>query len=478
LRLNDKKILAYSLIIAAVLLAIFPLVRTAYFESSFIGEEPYYHQRIADHIIEEGIPKKDPMIDRPYFLNPYHLVLAGIGMLIGTTIASFLLPFIFGLITVYFFYLIIKNFKLNRMKRFLILLFLIISPPFIYLFSVSNAYSLAIFMSIIGFYLFTKKGKTNLTISLILLGISALFGIMHTLIIIFVLMSYSIKSKNKLIKAGAVSFIILIVSLAYELPFLIKHKLLIQTIAFSQPKHLVGFISDLGGITGFGIFTILLMIFGLYIVWKTKKQSLGYLLLFASIAGALFYSTAINMYLVFPFAIFAGFAFFSILKMRWTLNLIKQLAVIVIIAGILFSTISYVNQTAKAEPTSDIIESLEFLKNQSNPDEIIFSHFSKGVYIQSIAQRQVLLDSLSRTTPDFNEKLDISNRIFYSRTLKNTTQWLNENNISYIWIDAEMKNNLVWTREEEGLLFLFRNNETFKNIYNEKNIEIWKVINK
>jgi hypothetical protein len=39
-----------------------------------------------------------------------------------------------------------------------------------------------------------------------------------------------------------------------------------------------------------------------------------------------------------------------------------------------------------------------------------------------------------------------------------------------------MKEGEVWENREEGLLFLLRNNETFKNIYSSKDSEIWKVI--
>ena len=476
LRLNDRKILIYSLVLAVVVLALFPLIRISFFDASFIGEEPYYHQKIADHILEKGIPEKDPMIDRAYLLNPYHLVLAGAGILIGTAAASFILPFVFGIISVYLFYLILKTFKINFMKKLLIMILLIISPPFIYLFSISNQYSLAIFMSLLGFYLFTKKRKSCLIASLILLAITGLFGFLHALIISFVLVSYSAKEKKNLVKAGAISLIAIIVSLAYHLPFLLKNNLLLQNMFFSHPEGLIGFISDLGGLTGFGIFTVLLMIFGIYIFWKIKKQPLGYILLFITIAFSLFYSSTINIYLAFPFAFLAGFGFYSILKMRWTLGLIKQLAVIVIVAGILFSSISYINQTASASPSLEVIESLEWLKQNSEPGQVVFSHYSRGVWIQSIAQRPVVSDSYFRLTPCHDILINMSDTIFYSRTLKNTTQWLNQSNISYIWIDSEMRNNLVWTRKEEDLLFLFRNNETFKNIYKEKNIEIWKVI--
>jgi len=39
-----------------------------------------------------------------------------------------------------------------------------------------------------------------------------------------------------------------------------------------------------------------------------------------------------------------------------------------------------------------------------------------------------------------------------------------------------MKSGLVWEKEEQGLLFLLQNRETFKNIYNSSEIEVWKYL--
>ena len=44
-----------------------------------------------------------------------------------------------------------------------------------------------------------------------------------------------------------------------------------------------------------------------------------------------------------------------------------------------------------------------------------------------------------------------------------------------IWIDSQMKDGQVWTKEDEGLLFLFSNKETFRRVYNKEGIEIWEV---
>jgi len=37
-----------------------------------------------------------------------------------------------------------------------------------------------------------------------------------------------------------------------------------------------------------------------------------------------------------------------------------------------------------------------------------------------------------------------------------------------------MRNGLIWTKEEQGLLFLFRNNESFKRLYTTPDTQVWE----
>jgi len=49
-------------------------------------------------------------------------------------------------------------------------------------------------------------------------------------------------------------------------------------------------------------------------------------------------------------------------------------------------------------------------------------------------------------------------------------------NIRYIWITPEMRSGLVWNKDDEGLLFLLKNSETFKKVYSTYGYEIWEVL--
>jgi hypothetical protein len=268
--------------------------------------------------------------------------------------------------------------------------------------------------------------------------------------------------------AGAVVFISLTRALFYFFKYGIPY------VSFSS-DILINYLAELGGLVSFGIFNLILFGIGSYIEWKRKKQILGYIFLFAAIVLS-FYFNSINIYLNFIFALFAGSASIFIIKMRYSISVIKRLTIYLLLFGLIFSTISYTARVSTLYPDKTVVNSLNWLNENTKPGEIIFSHYTKGNWIEAIAERPVILDSNLIYIKDVKTKLNDAETIFYSRNLKKTTDLIEKYNISYIWIDSEMKKDLVWVKDEEGLLFLFSNKDIFKREYNEEGIEIWEIL--
>lgn len=470
-KLTENKVLVYSLILTIVILLIIPYIRLFYYDNLLIGEQPYYHIRVAQHILEKGIPLNDPLIDSPYLLQPFHLVLAGLFSFLSISLSSFLLPFLLGGLSVIFFYLILKELRISILNKFFALFILIISPVFIYTFSTLNSYSLSVFVLLLAFFLFIKKQKFFFILSLILFAVIPFFNFVSVIFSVAILLIYSLNNKKKIKQFYNILFIVIIIALIRYIIYLIKYGIphfSLNSVVF------VNYLSELGGLLSFGIFNLILAAIGLYLIWNKKKQILGYLVLFIAIIFSLYFNP-VNIYLNFIFAISAGYAFVSIVKMRYSLMIIKKLTIVLLLFGLIFSTISYTAIVSGIFPDKSVVNSLEWLKANSKPEDVIFSHYAKGNWIQAIAQRPVLLNSNFIYIEDVKTKLNDSDIIFYSRTLKKTVSLLDQYNISYIWIDSEMKKELVWTKEEEGLLFLFSNKEKFKRVYSKEGIEIWKI---
>jgi len=224
---------------------------------------------------------------------------------------------------------------------------------------------------------------------------------------------------------------------------------------------------------GFGIFSVLLAVVGFISTWK-QKYSYWQLYLGVSFAyvAALWLDQNPNAYLGFVVAFFAGLGFMALVKMKWQLTRLRDLTLLLVVCGMLFSSISYAKRLVESQPDQGIVEALEFLKTQEQG--IVLSYYSYGYWIEYFSGKPAFVDD----TPTSNTKmsLNVSQEIFASRNLRYTKALLDSYNISYIFIDDRMKSGLVWVKEEEGLLFLFRNNETFKNIYSNPDTELWGYI--
>jgi hypothetical protein len=470
-KLAENRVLAYSLILTAVVLLIIPFIRFFYYENIPIGEQQYYHARISQYILENGVPEKDTLIDSPYLFQPFHLILAGLFSFLGASLPSFLLPFLLGILSIILFYCILKDLGINILNKFFALFILIISPVFIYTFSTLNSYSFPVTILLLAFFFFMKKNKFYFVLSLVLFAVIPFFNFAGVVFSILLLLVYTLNNKKKIKRFYNIAWITGAVALVKYIIYLIKYG--IPYISLNSAV-LVNYLSELGGILSFGIFNLILAAIGLYLMWNKKKQILGYIIIFVAFLFSLYFNS-INIYLNFIFAIAAGHAFVYIVKMRYSLSIIKKLTIGLLLFGLVFSAVSYMARTSTLLPDDSIADSLEWLKANSKPENIVFSHYKKGEWIQAIAERPVLLNSNLIYIKDVKAKLNDSDTIFYSRTLKKTVSLLDKYNISYIWIDSEMNKGLVWTKEDEGLLFLFSNKENFEKLYDKQGIEIWKV---
>ncbi|MDD5086643.1 MAG: hypothetical protein PHV16_02730 [Candidatus Nanoarchaeia archaeon] len=478
MKLNEKNTLIY-IIIAAIILASSVLVLRQLFHNGLIaGQMPYYNMNSAKMIIGGELAIKDS----GYLFSPYHIFLAFAGKYMNMELASKMISLILGILSVIIFYFILKESNVKLDERFCMVIVLVFSPAFIYLSSFPNKLSIPVFLTLLGTYLLSKKNILLSIICFFSFAFAITFGIFNSVLVISIVIAYitdeaiklkKLKSKkipSSLSKAAVFLLLFFIISLTcFSLYLKPKTSLLQKEIIFTQ------IISDLGSLNGLGIFSLILGLVGFSMLWKKRKElSLLFLPLLITILF-IFYENNIVVYLSFLISVFAGKAFFEIIKMEWEIKSVKNLTIILIVCGVLFSTISYINRVSRATPNEEITESLDWLKHYSMQDEIVFSHYSRGFWIKYFTDKHVIINQNFEYLPDAEKRFNDSNEIFYSRNLETTKELLREYSINYIWIDNEMKEGLVWQEKDEGLLFLFRNSETFKNIYNNQGVEIWEV---
>lgn len=141
------------------------------------------------------------------------------------------------------------------------------------------------------------------------------------------------------------------------------------------------------------------------------------------------------------------------------------------VCGFIFSAVSYTNIVSNLGPNPDVVTSLYWLRENVAEDSVVLAHYSRGFWINYFSERTPTLDSFSSKS-----NLAIMDELFQTRDLRKAQIILREFDVNYIWIDSEMRDGLIWTKEKQGLLFLFIDEDNFNKVYANNNVEIWEYI--
>lgn len=453
-KLTEKKIAGMVLLFSLVVMAIPWLLRFLQGNLTLMGGFSYHHVLLSENA---------SLLFQSRFFTPYDLILSGLNSLIQTEIWSIIVLALLGAGTVLLFNNFLKKFKLTLQERFLTLIFFVISPVFIYFFTFSNQYALVVFLMILIINLLNLKSKLKY-LAWPLFLILPFFDVLTSILILGFLLVYWIirKDRSILYLTGIFLVLSIIVQIFYPQPLVY------------DPVHniyyLVELFSDLGGLRGISFFTAVLAFSGLMVTWKQRRI---FYFAYPSIILLLIlfnFSTGTIIYFNFILSFFAGVGLFWLWKRKWKLNFLRNLSVAILLMGIILSTASYIGQVSRGPPNLFVKGSMLWLKDHSQSGEIVLSHPSKSFWIKEMAGREAFLDIFEK---DYDVRMRAANDIFYSREIDLTIQRLEENKIKYIWIDMEMLRGQVWTDEDQGLLFLFRN-PRFRSIYTNRGIEIWR----
>lgn len=467
-------------IVSIILLSTIVILTLPYIlrESSIlIGDESYYHLKIASLIQEKGYTNFDPLSygGRP-LLTPlgWSFKLAKISSIFNISLefTSKLIPFILGILTALLFYYTLKNLKLPKKIRIISTLAFIISPIFIYSFSTSNYYFIPLFLNLLAFYLFLKNLKILTTI---LIAATTFFGIIHPIIGLAAILIYTlIKNKKLSLWFYITTIITLILILFNYLPILIKYGLPILFTIDKLPIYQQLF-SDLGGKISLSIFALILALVGIIVTWKKKSTYVAIHLIFLILLIISLFYAPLLIYLNTLLAVLVAFGMLRLMQRKWESKFIKNFTIFILALGLIFSGLSYAKQTADSLPNQEIVDGLSLIKSEE--EKTVFSYYTNGYWINSIAKKPNVMDPLFTYAPDLEQVYEDSQELFYSRDLENSTKIIEKYNIGYIFITPEMKDGKVWHEDEEGLLFVLEFSKNFERLFNQKGVEVWKVKN-
>ncbi|GIU68874.1 MAG: hypothetical protein KatS3mg002_0110 [Candidatus Woesearchaeota archaeon] len=443
---NNTKVLLIFILAGAILTS--PYVLRIFNGNNYmINSESYYNIRTSniDELQNRNLP-----FSLLNFINKDNAVVYRI------------VPLIIGITSLGLSILIMKKHNISDKNITAISLIIISSPIFINTFLDLKYFSFSILLSLLTIYLINIKKRFISIIPLIIIPFVDFYSsiIFFILLFIYLLLTSRKERKNLIILSVAIFSIIIATLLNISTGYAPK-----------IPVEKTRLLTEIGGDAGFSFSIIILYIIGIILLWeKGFKNTLIYTSLILLIILSIFNNT-IKAYINFIIAIYAGFAFTYLTKRKWSIQIIKKITLLLIICSIIFTTILYITKISKSEPTPEYVDALKFLEKQSIQKEVILSTPENGYMIEYYARRSVFIDE--KTIIYEPERIKIYENITKIRNLETTEKILKEYSIKYIFIDKRFKQKL---EEDEGLLFLIENSKKFKEIYTDKEIEVWMYL--
>ncbi|MBN1503140.1 hypothetical protein JW930_06345 [Candidatus Woesearchaeota archaeon] len=456
---QEAKLIILMLLCSSILLI--PHVVRKISNPNPIGLDTYYHLRSIESFKQHGIQREDNLIfgSRPYKINIIDLVMS---LMPNTSFLVEFLPFFLGTLSVFLLYLILREVEIESNTVFSIIVVLIASPIFIYSFTVFSEIPFLVFLLFLATYLLLKNRYIVSTLILCVLLILNIQIIPFIALLLALYYKFERGKTNWRLLVAAVIMVALVVSTRLN-----------SVSELFSDLSLKRFIADFGSELGFGIFGLCLSSIGLLYSWKNKKE---YYIIYLTLLIFTPIVLVIHEFIIFLellLAYFAGIALAKIYNRKWGVSILKTYSILLIVCGLMFSSISFIDREINFPPYKEEILSLNWLKSNSTKDDVVLSHYKYGYLIQSVSERSVVADKIYFLTSKQKTRINDVNLIFNSRHLEDAQNLLNKYNISYIWINGAMKQGEVWRRDDEGILFLLSNSEKFKRVYEYHGVEIW-----
>ncbi|MBI2662626.1 hypothetical protein HYX11_04165 [Candidatus Woesearchaeota archaeon] len=442
---NQKNILLALLFI----LILIPIVISNSSGNPFlIKSESYYHLTNSQEL---------------NFFNPNYLLLNLIQKIIPYK-TMIILPLFLGLACFLLLQHLLKKFNFSEQFSFFFTLFLIISPIIILEFSNITFNLFFLFFSLLTFYLLSSEKKYRQYLAIIPLIFIPFLNTYLSLTFLTIILIYTISEHQKSTKLTSKTIINIFFILFAILLILINSSLLRQPF-FSGPfySHAASnLISDLGGYYGISIFLFLLAIFGITISWKKSNYYLAYFTL-PLLIGLYFGNEAVFIVsLILTF--FATVGFLNIFEAKWENSTLKQFTLLIIILGLSFSTLSYLNRINDFGPTNNDYNTLVWIKENILSDTIILSAPENYDSLAYFSQHHGYI-SLRDTNSYKNEQFA---KILEAKYTHELFPLLEKNNIDFIYINKKVS----LDQKYQYLLFLLKN-ERFKMVHSSQDTEIW-----
>jgi len=373
---------------------------------------------------------------------------------------AFSLPMLLTLGNLFLFYSLAGKARIPDKKVFLIALFFILTPAFMFSSLTLSSYSLYLFLVSLGVRLMLLEEHKKYAALLPFLLASCLDTFSALLLIAGVIGYFFIYKKEK----GAFPKVLMVMIAAA----LVLNATLLNTPFFIGPFYVqdrsIDLISDLGSFSGTGVFTLLLAVIGLIASWQ-KKNLLLILSSSVIFITAYFFNTHTAFFLSLLIIVLAAFGFLSLWEKEWKLSFLKNAVLLLLVLGVFFSAFAYLERFSQHPPSQVDVAALQWIERNTDDEAVVLSAAENSYYIHYFAQRRPALN----LHQDYGDQYLLAQEIFSAFYIDELFPLLEEDKVSIIYVSEEMKRDLPPGQE---FLFLLQN-ERFKLLYFTEEAEVW-----
>jgi len=377
----------------------------------------------------------DPLVPGSHVAGLYQFLVAPLGD--GALLASVLL----GVLSALLFARLVRRLKAEE-RRLAVLLFLF-NPMTLGIFTTLGPYTVAIPLALAAL-LFRGTWPSS-----VLLVLTALFSPVLGLL----LFGGLLLSERRVLTIGA-AVVAAALILLFHLP--------VEPIVLARSALVI---AEFGAVSGLSLLYVVLALLEALLLWREPKSRVFSGLLAVALLASPF-SVSARVTAAFLATVLAARFMSRLLRRKWQLPEARAVTVILVGCSFLFLLIAQTVAIVDAQPTHELVATLHSLPAD---DGVILAPPALGYTIERLTDHPALLHDCSQE----RGLCDDAASLYRSWRLKDAEAVLNRYGIRYLLITQAERDGLVWTQDEEGLLFLLAHSDRFHLLAQDPQEQLW-----
>ncbi len=328
-------------------------------------------------------------------------------------------------------------------ERLAILALFLCNPVTLSLFTSLSIYTVAVPLALLALL---RRGAFRLLFLAATTLIAPVFGLLLALIH----SQFNPEGRWRLLAAGTLPFLV-------TLPLGLVERLRLAPWATA--------FAEFGAPLGLSILFLFLSLLELLLRWN-ERRARGYAAAFLLLLALLPFSLSARVLLGLFSSLFAGLFAARLLRRRWALKDARAITLLLVGCNLLFLLVAQIVGIGGQEPRAALVTVLS-----SAEEGLILAPESLGAVVERLGYRAAIHACVVE-----RERCADAERLYRSWRLNEALPLLDHHQIRYLLLTDEMRQGLVWSRDEEGLLFLLKHSEKFRLIAEEEGYELWEYL--